>query len=89
MSHLAVIDREREKVRIVVWIPVSAMEGLAHQAQVEGIPMGTLAGRRLAEAILSFLLFGPGAPSRGVLTLHAAAGLDQKGDLCFTVRVLH
>jgi len=62
-------------VRIVVWMPVSAMEGLAHQAQVEGIPKETLAGRRLAEAVLSFLL-DPVLPAGEVLTLHAAAGLD-------------
>ena len=77
-----------ETVRIALWIPVSAMEGLAHQAQVEGIPMGTLAGRRLAEAVLS-LHPRQGLSLREVITLHAATGLDEEGRPCFIVTVPH
>ena len=83
-AWLAVVDREVETVRIALWIPVSAMEDLAHQAQVEGIPIGTLAGRRLAEALLSFPL-NPQLSAGEVLTLHAATGLDEEGQPCFTV----
>ena len=78
----------QETVRIAVWIPVSAMEGLARHAQAEGIPAGTLAGRRLAEVLLSFLL-DPSLSVGEVLTLHAAAGLDGKERPCFTVTVPH
>lgn len=77
-----------ETVRIEVWIPECAMEGLAHQARVEGIPAGTLAGRLLAEAILSLPL-APRASRGEVITLHAATGLDERGRPCFTVTLPH
>ncbi|MHB8249626.1 MAG: hypothetical protein ACYDCX_12185 [Acidithiobacillus sp.] len=62
-------SRALKTVRIEVWIAESAMESLARHADAEGIP----AGRRLAEALLSFLL-DPRLSSGEVITLHVAEG---------------
>ncbi|MBU2858656.1 hypothetical protein HF289_17935 [Acidithiobacillus ferrooxidans] len=46
------------------------MASLVRHAKAEGISAGTLAGRRLADAILSFPL-RQGLSSEDVITLHA------------------
>ena len=50
--------------------------------------MGMLAGRLLAEAILS-LPPRQGLSPREVITQHAATGLDEEGQPCFTITVPH